>query len=119
MANELTVTGTVAYSDANGVEAEVSLDYTMSLSAPLMTKNILNVLTSETAIDLGGVTSPVMLIIVNLDTTNYVNVKVASSGAIAAKLLPGKGAIITLGSGMQAPVAIADTATCKVQYLIC
>lgn len=119
MANEVTVTGNLAYSDANGVEVEQELSFTMSLSAPIVTKNVITIATSETALDLGGVTGPVLLILVNLDATNFVNVKVATSGAICSKLLPGKGLIIPLGSGMQAPYLIADTAACKVAYIIC
>lgn len=77
-----------------------------------------SIATSETTIQLGAVTSPEYLLIVNRDATNYVEVKVAASGAIFAKLKPGYACLVPLGSGAQAPVAIANTAACLVDVFV-
>lgn len=73
---------------------------------------------AEEALIIGEITSPVLLAVVNLDATNFVNLKVATGGAIMAKLWPGVANVITLGSGAQAPYLIADTAACKIDYLL-
>lgn len=86
------------------------------------TKLIQNVGTSEEAVTLGDFTSVGAFALINLDVTNYVDVKVATGGAIFARLKPdtlgdGTGGYImldTLGSGAQAPFVIANTAACRI-----
>jgi hypothetical protein len=80
---------------------------------------------TEEAAALGDIASIGAFAIVNLDDTNFVNVKVATGGAIFARLDPdtdadGKGGFVCgtrLGSGAQVPYLIADTAACKVALL--
>lgn len=75
--------------------------------------------TSEEAIVLGENTSPGWAFFINRDSTNYVELRVATGGAKFTKLKPGEFCLLRLGSGAQAPFAIADTAACVLEYLIC
>jgi len=89
-------------------------------------KDIQTITTSEVAINLGGIANIGAFAIVNLDSTNYVELKVATSGAIFAKLTPdvdgdGHGGFVVgtcLGSAAQVPFAIANTASCKIAVLL-
>ena len=79
---------------------------------------VVTIATSATAIPLGSVSSPHWAYLKNLDATNYVKVRNGSSGADVIRLYPGKCAIFPFETGA-VPYAIADTASCKVEYLIC
>lgn len=114
VANQLTLNATLAYDDGVTEVATQVTDLIASLSDARAVKNIQLIPTSQTAINLGGITTPRWIIIVNLDSTNFVDVKVATGGAIFAHLLPGWFCVVPLGSGAQAPFAIADTASCNV-----
>lgn len=122
MANEITINGSIAYSDSEDTDlgplSIVDLLKTASTKKAAWLKQ--NIGTSEAALNLAGITAPGYVIIVNRDTTNYVDVKVATSGAIFARLDPNNGfCIVKLGSGSQAPYLIANTAACQVEYLLC
>ena len=120
MANELTLTGNFAYTDANGAKQELGVDSLLqSVTTKVTSRAQQSIATSETTINLGGVASVGWLILVNLDDTNYVEIKTAASGTIIAKLPPGGFCILYLGSGITAPVAIANTAACIIDKLIC
>lgn len=120
MANEITLSASLQYADSEDadVTAEIS-----ELLATVATKKFIkykqNISTSEEALTLGEVTSPGWAFFINRDATNFVNLKVATSGAIFAKLLPGEFACLRLGSGAQAPYAIADTSACQLEVLLC
>jgi hypothetical protein len=73
--------------------------------------------TSDTALNLGGLT-PGYVAIINRDPTNYVEVKTASGGIIFGKLFPGEGMMLRLGSGAQIPVAIANSAPVQIELQI-
>ena len=89
-------------------------------------KNVQTITTSEVALGLGGIANVGAFAIVNVDQANFVNVKVGTGGAIFAKLVPdtngdGHGGFVVgtcLGSGAQVPYLAADTASCKVAYII-
>ncbi len=122
MAQELSLGATAAYEDAFGVTAEIDIP---SLLVTLGTKKVLHTIQSvgitEEALVLGDITTPCLLILVNRDDTNFVNVKVATGGAIFSKLDPDNvyWSIVPLGSGAQAPFVIADTAECDVEIFLC
>lgn len=122
MASELTLSGVASYEDSLGVTAEIAIP---ALSVTLGTKKVLHTkqsvgLTQE-ALVLGDITAPCLLVLVNRDETNFVNVKVATGGAIFACLDPDNVSwcIVPLGSGAQAPFVIADTASCDVEIFLC
>jgi hypothetical protein len=107
MANELTMSGSLSYSDSQFVSDALSiLKSIKSVSAHRLQHTFQTIQTTETALQLGSVTSPGYVFIVNRDTTNYVDVKVAASGAIFARLDPDVNAngkvgccLVKLGAG--------------------
>ena len=78
----------------------------------------MNVGTSEEAVALGEATAPGWAIFINRDTTNFIELRVATGGAKFAKLKAGECCLLRLGSGAQVPYAIADTAACQMEYCI-
>jgi hypothetical protein len=124
MANEAIVNATLSYADAAGVSQQLSClgaQFSPSSLKPSQTKQTIN--TSETTIKLGDTTAPGLFMMKNLDPVNYVDVKVAASGAVFARLDPdvnanGKGSccLVKLGSGAQAPVAVATGAACLIGF---
>lgn len=127
MANEITLAGSLSYEDSEGTEQSLSMaNVIKSVTTKKITRLKQNVATSEEAINLGDVTAPGYAILINRDETNFINLKVATGGAIFARLdadTAGNGtggfAILKFGSGAQAPYAIADTAACQMDILIC
>lgn len=121
MANEITLNALVQYEDSESTEAELGVtDILKTVATKRVTRLKQSVGTSEEAIDLGDITSPGYAILINRDATNYIDLKVATAGAIFARLDPNSGmAMLKLGSGAQAPFAIANTAACQMEILIC
>lgn len=125
MANEVTLSATLAYAKDNlSQESQVSLAV-FSPSGESYTRVTQSIATSETAINLGDISSLGYAMFVNRDPTNYIELKVATSGAIFARLDPdpnsdGKGgvALLRMGSGAQVPYAIANTAACIMDIFI-
>lgn len=74
---------------------------------------------TEEALQLGETSGSLgWCLLKNLDNTNFVNVKTATSGTVFAKLLPKGGcALFYFGSGVTAPFVIADTAACNIEIL--
>jgi hypothetical protein len=120
MANELTISASLEYSDDVDVEASASIT---ELLRTLTTKKVLktkqSVGTSEEALIIGDISTRAWCMLINRDPTNFINVKVATGGAIFAKLLAGEFCLLRLGSGAQSPFVIADTASCELEIVIC
>lgn len=120
MALELSMSGTASYEDAVGITASIDIPNilrTLSTKKVLHTKQSVGIV--EEALVLGDIVTRGECILVNRDPTNFVNVKVATSGAIFAKLLPGGWCKLQLGSGAQSPYLIADTAECEIEIFLC
>lgn len=119
MASELTLSASVTYADNEGADESLSVaDLLATVSAKRYTKLKQNVGTAEEAVVLGEVTAPGWAMFINRDASNFVNLKVATSGAVFAKLKPGEFALLRLGSGAQAPFAQADTAACQLETIL-
>lgn len=126
MANELTMSLSMSYEDSEGTSESLSLaNIIKSVSSKIIAHHKQNIGTSEEAVNLGPVSAPGYAILVNRDETNYIELKVATSGAIFAKLDPdtagdgtGGFAFLKLGSGAQAPFAIANTAACQLEVFL-
>ena len=120
MANEVTASGLLAYSDSDRTTDFIDV---VAKQATVASKKILkgkfSAATTETAVPLAPVTAPGWVFIKNLDATNFVNLKTGTGGVVFAKLLPGEFALLRLGSGAQSPYAQADTAACSMEILIC
>ena len=126
MANEITLNGSVAYEDSEGADLALSMaDVLKTVATKKYIRHKMQVGTTEEAVALGEVTAPGYAIFINRDGTNFIELRVATGGAKFARLdadtagdKTGGFAILRLGSGAQAPYAIADTAACQMEYFI-
>lgn len=119
MANEITLNASVAYEDSEDSDESLGIaNLLASVASKKYIKHKQNIGTSEEAITLGEATSPGWAMFINRDETNFISLKVATGGAIFAKLKPGEFALLRLGSGAQAPYAIADTAACQLECFL-
>ncbi len=117
MANEITLNATMAYEDSEGTDMTAQIvDLLASVSSKLPIHRKQNIGVSEEAISLGETTTPGWAFFINRDTTNFIELRVATGGAKFAKLKPGEFAFLRLGSGAQVPFAIADTGSCQLEY---
>ena len=120
MANEITVNASLAYADSEGTEDSLAVvNFLKTVATKLTNHHKQSIGTTEVAINLAGLTTPGFMIAINRDATNFVELRVATGGAKFARLDPGGVALVRLGSGAQVPFAIADTAACQVEFLIC
>lgn len=125
MASELTLTATLEYTPADGRTRSIEVpELFLDTTRAQVLEQVVGIV--EEALEMGDVASPTAVMIVNLDATNFVNVKAATAGAIVAKLKKdtngdGNGGVFLaseLGSGMQAPFVIADTDPCRILILV-
>lgn len=117
----MTINASIAYADADGTsDSLAAVNFFVTLASKLFSHFKQSVGITEQVIPLGGITSVGYIIAINLDPTNTVSLKTGTGGVICATLKPGGGpALIPLGSGMQAPFAIASTAPCLVEFFLC
>lgn len=120
MAGELTINATYAYDD--GVSSPVSLqlsDFVANITTRITARHQQTIAITDTALNLGGLTSLGYYLIFNLDTTNYITLKHASAGQRVGILWPGGGpAMGYFGPDMQAPYLIASIAPCIIDVLL-
>lgn len=119
MADELTIDVSMAYADTVKSDSLSVEDVLTSISSKKPAHYTQNVGTSEEALILADVGTLGYVLLVNRDTTNFVNVKTATSGTVFAKLLPNNGmALFHFGSGVTAPFVQADTGACDVEVFL-
>ncbi len=119
MANELTLTGSIAF--AKGAVATVSLQKNgaqVTVAGANYARQTASVGTSAFAeLPIGDVVAAGYVFIQNLDATNYVELAAdASAAAACIKLKPGEFAIFRCDTSTLA--AKANTAACIVEYLL-
>ena len=114
MAKEITVSGSLTYADNESANESLTVNnFVTSVALKLLSRTKISVGTGETSIPKDQVTSPRWAMFVNRDFTNAIQLKVAASGAVFARLLPGEFALLPLGAGADTPVAIAENAACQ------
>jgi hypothetical protein len=126
MSLEVTFNGSIEYDDDLVIDQTSVANRQLTSAGKRMTHLVQNVGTSEEAIQLGEVTAPGAYFFKNLDPTNYIEIKSGTGGTVIAKLMPdtngdGKGGFCMgdrLGSGAQAPYAIANAAACRMEVFI-
>lgn len=119
MSNELTLSGSLEYLDSLGIQSSLAIsDLIRTLTTAKCVHTVLTIATTETAIEKGDIATPKWFMCINRDTTNYIELKCATSGTIFAKLMPGDFCIVPLGSGALAPFAIANVANCLLEILV-
>ncbi len=119
MANELTLTGSLAF--AKGAVGTVSLlksGAQVTVAGTNYARQTVSVGTSAfVALDVGGIAAAGFIFIQNNDLTNYVELAADDSSAAACvKLLPGEFAIFRCDTSTLS--AKANTAACVVEFLL-
>lgn len=119
VSNEVTVNVSLIYEDDEGSYAPLELpNFLDSVSDKLYIKDKQLIGITEEAINLGEALDPTWGLFINRDPTNFIYLLTGTGGLRFAKLTPGRPALIPLGPDAQIPFAIADTAPCKLEYLI-
>lgn len=125
MSQEIDITVSCAYEDAVGMTGQVEIaNLLVTLATARLHHTKQNVGTSQEAINLGDVSTLGIMILVNLDPTNYIEVKHATGGTVIAKLFP-KGSVaglnfcvLQVGSGITAPFVIANSSACEMEIFL-
>jgi hypothetical protein len=116
MADELTTTMTLAYSNA-GIVITMGGTDKVTIAANLYTRGTVTIATAAgTALDLGAIVTPGFMVIRNMDATNFVSVG-NSGDPLPVKIKAGEWAAFRWSAGMT-PHAIADTASVLVEYFM-
>lgn len=121
MADEIKLSASMVYQDVEGVQAAMQLT---DVSVSPTDKGVFHFSqqygTTETALVSGGIANIGLFMLQNLDPTNYVEVLASSGGTVIGKMLPGECyGPIRRGSGLTNPYLKANTATCKIEALLC
>lgn len=119
MAAEVVLSGSLEFDNGTIADALSKAGLRLDSSGTQYIKNVQSVGTSEEAIILGEVTAPGHYMAINLDNTNFVTLHQAT-GANSFAELEAKGgfAIFKWSVASTAPFIKADTAACKVAYLL-
>lgn len=119
MADEIAVSVSLKMSRSDIEPALSKTGLTFDMTGTEYTELVQTIGITEEALDLGDVGTPGYIIAINLDTTNFVSIRPATGAANTIRLDPNFGvALFKFGSGATAPFAIADTASCRVQFLL-
>jgi hypothetical protein len=119
MADEITVSGYLKIDSPayDLLEAMERTGLRFDLSGTEFVHSIQSIGTSEEAIALGDVATPGWFFCVNLDDTNYVELRPGSGAADFARLNPGEFCVLRLAADVTL-YAIANTAAVRVEYLL-
>jgi len=121
MANAISLTAAAVLTH-DGVEVlnkAIASDLEFTVSGDGLIWHSQQIGTSEEAIDLGGLSTLGWAFFINVDPTNFIELRTGTGGTKFAKLQANGGfALLRLGSGITAPYAIADTAACWMRYAI-
>ena len=120
MANEITVSGSISAFKTGSMSTSVGralIARQFTMTGTTFIEGLMSVLTSVSAVPLGGVTAPHWSWFYNTDATNYINLRNGSAGALVVKLKPGEFALFPWEDSA-VPYAIANVATCLMEYLI-
>ncbi len=126
MAQELTISFSAFYEDAVEITGSVEIaELLITLATAKIVHTKQSVGTSEEAVELGDISSRGFCVLVNKDTSNYIEVKTGTGGTVYAKMFP-KGStsginfcVVHLGSGAQSPFVTANTASCEMEIFLC
>ena len=119
MADEITLSGSLEFKSSTINESLRKSGIRFDSDGTQLLKNIQSVGTSAEAIILGECTAPGHYMAVNLDNTNFVTLQRATGEAAFAELEANGGfALFKWAAGATAPFIKADTAACKVAYLL-
>lgn len=112
----LTVNGTLVFQNTSPVPSQtVPQSFVVTLTGDATAYKRIEVGTTEQALEFDDVTIPDSIIVIqNLDATNYVGVRLASGDSQTVKIKPGECWAFRLGDGVTAPYLVANSAACEV-----
>lgn len=116
MANEITVTTSVAVVNGSVSESLSDSATTFDQTGTRFIKGVQAVGTSEEALDMGDLTDPGWCYMKNLDSANYVSVYAATGETEMIRLLAGEHMAFRMVA--TAPFVKADTASVDLEYMI-
>lgn len=123
MADELSIDASLSYKDSQNVKVFMDRFTDKWGKVDVSDKHYVhhkqNIGTSEEALDLGGLATLGWAFFMNLDETNYVEIRSATGASNDIIWIPAlTPAVFRFGSDISAPYAIANTAACDLEYLI-
>lgn len=116
MANELTVSCSLTFTKSGNGDSKAYSGISIDVSGSKTTKIRQTIGTSEEALDIGDIGTCGFIIGKNLDATNYIEIRPGSGETDLVKVGPGEPFMFRLA--MSGPYAIADTASCDIEFLI-
>ena len=117
MANEISIESTITIAPPIGTSQSLPYSKQITMSGSRVVRAIQQIGTSAEALGVGEISSMGVLIIKNLDATNFVSVRNGSGGADLCKIKPGEQWEFRLPPAA-VPYAVADTAACYVEYIL-
>lgn len=120
MANEFDLSFTLAYDNKLGTEFTIALaNILRSQATKKFVHHYQNIGITEEALDLGELSSLGWCVAINWDETNYLELRSATGASNdIIRVDPLAFAVFRWGSDVTAPFAIANTATCNLEYWI-
>ncbi len=113
MAGELAISAKIIFNKSDAM-ARMSAGVTVDVAGDAYTQQTQSIPTSNTALDAGAaIGTQGYIFIKNLDSTNFVTVGI--TGSYSIKLLAGEFALFRAAAAI---FALADTASCLVEYVI-
>lgn len=118
MANEISVTLSLQMSKGGVTETLNAGTKQFNMAGTNVTRLTMSATTTPVALELGGITTPGFILIHNLDATNYVEVMPDGTNPATIKLRAAGWACFEFAGAASAPNVKANTASCKVEYLL-
>ena len=116
MANEITVTASLAYAKNSYSITLAKTGSQFNVSGTKYHSGVQTIGTSEEALSKGDIGTIGFCILINRDATNYVSIRRATGEGNMIKLKPGEPALFRMEA--TAPYAIANTAACELEVLM-
>ena len=119
IANEITVSVSLSIlKSGSGLDIKRSASGQFDLTGTEYIHNIASIGTSEEALAMGDVAAPGWCYMKNLDPTNYIEIRAATGVADSLRLNAGEFCVFRFAADATAPYAAANTAACRLEYLI-
>ena len=118
MANEGTVKISLSFAKSGVTDSVDGGTIKFNVAGTSSLHNVQKVGTSEEAITLGDSGAGGYMLLINRDSTNFVEIRQATGAADLIRLLAGNIACFRLSPDATAPFAIADTAACDLEVFL-
>lgn len=116
MANEITASVSLKFSKGGKTASVSKQGIQLTMSGTDYTRHTQTIGTSEEALVLGDVGTLGLMVVTNLDATNFVSIRPATGGTNTIKIKAGETQMFRLATA--APFAIADTGAVEIEVLL-